>query len=249
MNFHAYVINLEHATRRWDHMRRQLETLQIPFQRIDGIYGDRLQEPVEGYDERRYHILTGKQTNKREIGCYFSHIKALRTFLQSDRSHALILEDDVTLPENIAGILKSACEHETCWDMLRLTSSRQGEYLPFAEISEGYRLAYNLRVLKNTGAYFVNRHAAQCCVDRMLPMCLPFDVALDREWDYGFRTACIVPLPIRLEEEFPGQIPKAKRIRLLRATTFHLFHLRTRLERRFHRRKYYRAASSKAAAN
>ncbi|RMH46181.1 MAG: hypothetical protein D6694_03780, partial [Gammaproteobacteria bacterium] len=56
MNFQAYVINLEHATQRWDHMRHQLETLQIPFQRIEGVYGDKLQEPIRGYDRWRYHI-------------------------------------------------------------------------------------------------------------------------------------------------------------------------------------------------
>lgn len=240
MEFAAYVINLERATARWKHMRSQLEALGIPYTRIEGVYGDRLSEPVAGYDERRYHIRHGKVTNKREIGCYFSHIKAMKTFLESDLPYALILEDDVTLPADIAALLKSCIRHGSGWDMLRLTSSRNGEYLTFAQLPGGSELAYNLKVLKNTGAYFVNRHAAKCCVEKMLPMSLPYDVALDRDWDYGFRTACIVPLPVKLEEEFPGQIPKAERLRLYRATTFHLFHLRTHFERRYHRQRYFR---------
>ncbi|ORJ59044.1 glycosyltransferase family 25 protein [Geothermobacter hydrogeniphilus] len=244
MNFHAYVINLEHATARWEHMRDQLEHSTIPYTRIEGVYGDRLNEPVADYDERRYQVRTGKETNKREIGCYFSHIKAMRTFLQSDLPYALILEDDVSLPENIIPLLTEATTHDENWDMLRLTSSREGDFLHFAQLSGCYQLAYNLKVLKNTGAYFLNRHAAECCVNRMLPMSLPYDVALDRDWDFGFKTACIVPFPIQLEEEFPGQIPKARRIRLYRSTTFHLFHLRTLLERRRHRRRYYRQAQA-----
>lgn len=239
MNFQAYVINLEHATQRWDHMRRQLETLQIPFQRIEGVYGDKLQEPIRGYDRWRYHILTGKQTNKREIGCYFSHIKALTAFLKTDHSHALILEDDANLPANIADILRSTANYQEHWDMLRLTSSRQGRYLPFAEIAGGYKLAYNLKVLKNTAAYFVNRHAARQCVTKMLPMCQPYDVALDQEWKYGFKTACIIPFPIKLEEDLPGQIPKENRIKFLRATTFHISHALCNIRRYFHRKKLH----------
>ncbi len=243
MKFKAYIINLKHAAARWEHMRSQLEALKIPYTRIEGVYGDRLTDPVEGYSERRYQVLTGKETNKREIGCYFSHIKALKTFLDSDLPYALILEDDVTLPPQIESLLADAAAHAEGWDMLRLTSSRDGSYLPFARLENGYELAYNLKVLKNTGAYFVNRHAAQCCVEKMIPMCLPYDVALDREWDFGFKTACVVPFPVKLEDEFPGQIPKAKRIRLYRATTFHLFHLLTKIERRIHRKEYFRMMS------
>ena len=220
-------------------MRSQLEKMQVPYTRIEGVYGDHLDDQVEGYNELRYQVLNGKVTNKREIGCYFSHIKALQTFLDSDLSYALILEDDVTLPENIETLLDSTADYSTEWDMLRLTSSRQGSYLPLALLPGDYELAYNVKVLKNTGAYFVNRHAAQCCVAKMLPMSLPYDVALDRDWDYGFKTACIVPFPVKLEEEFPGQIPKAERIRFYRATTFHLFHLLTYIERRFHRRRCF----------
>ena len=108
---------------------------------------------IDGCNEPKYNMLTGKVANKHEIGCYFSPLSALREFLKSDQPYALILADDVTLP---------------------------------------------------------------------------YDVALDRDWDYGFRTACIVPFPVKLEVDVPGQIPKARRIWFYRATTFHLFHLLTR---------------------
>jgi glycosyl transferase family 25 len=248
MKIQAYIINLQHATKRWEHMRKNLESLGIPYTRIEAVYGDQLAEPVEGYNEHKYNVLTGKVTNKREIGCYFSHMKAMEEFLKGDQPYALILEDDVTLPKEIEQLLASAIQHEKNWDMIRLTSSRNSTFLPFARLSENHELAYNLRVLKNTGAYFVNRHAARCCTTKMLPMCLPYDVALDRDWDYGFKTACIAPLPVKLEAEFPGQIPKAKRIYFYRATTFHLFHLLTRFERRFHRYRYLRDARTCAGA-
>lgn len=241
MDFHTYVINLEHAKERWRHMCGQLEPLGVSFTRIEGVYGDRLSDPVDGYDGRRYRLLTGKATNKREIGCYFSHLVAMRAFLASERPYALILEDDVTLPVSLPALLEEAAAHAADWDMLRLTSSRRGEFLTFAALSHGFALGYNLKVLKNTGAYVVNRHAARCCVERLLPMRLPYDVALDREWDLGFKTACVTPFPVLLAEALPGQIPKAKRIPLYRATTFHLFHILTHFQRIAYRRRCSRA--------
>lgn len=240
MNFHAYIINLKHAEKRWEHMRSQLDALNIPYTRIEGVYGDQLTDPVDGYNERKYQVLTGKETNKREIGCYFSHMRALQTFLDSGLPYALILEDDIQLPPRITALLSESIAHASKWDMLRLTSSREGDYLPFAKLSDGYELACNLKVLKNTGAYFVNRHAAQCCVKNMLPMCLPYDRALDREWTLGFRTACIIPFPIKLDEDFPSQIPKAKRIRIYRTITNPLFRIKDAAERRINRKRYSR---------
>jgi len=240
MNYKAYVINLEHAVERWAHMHAHLDERRIPYERIEGVYGKNLSTPIEGYDERKYHILNGKVTNPGEVGCYFSHIKALKQFLADGLPFALILEDDVSLPEETATLLEAATEYSKDWDILRLTSSRTGDYLVFGSLPGGYEIAYNTRVLKNTGAYFISRKAAQRCVDKMLPMKLPYDEALDRDWDIGIRSACIIPFPVRLEEELPSQIARAKRIRLYRSTTFHLFHIQTHFERILHRRRYFR---------
>lgn len=248
MNYQAYIINLEHAKERWEHMRANLETREIPYTRIEGVYGKKLNLPIAEYNEHRYHLLNGKVTNPGEVGCYLSHIAALKQFLADDLPYALILEDDVSLPEEINSLLTSAMEYSQDWDILRLTSSREGEYLPFGTLPSGYTIGYNTRVLKNTGAYFLSREAAQQCVEKMLPMVLPYDEALDRDWDIGIRSACITPFPIRLEEEMPSQIPRAKRIRLYRSTTFHLFHTLTHFQRIAQRKRYYKQQQKRASS-
>lgn len=236
-NFSAYVINLDSAKGRWEHMKSQLAALDVPYVRIEAVLGRDLTFPDSGFNEKKFQILTGKQKNPAEIGCYMSHLKAFREFLKTASEWALILEDDVTLPSDINDLLSRAMKHRHAFDVLRLTSSREGDYLDVARLDVMHLLAYNTRVLKNTGAYLINRKAAQACVAKMLPMCLPYDVALDRDWDFGFKTACIVPFPVKLEA-FDGQIPKAPRVRRYRATTFHLFHWLTRLQRIYFRRKY-----------
>lgn len=244
-SIHAYVINLQDASQRRENMHADLAVLGIDYTRVEAIHGDDLTEPIEGYDEHQYNILTGKVTNKRAVGCYLSHIKALRQFLTSNRAYALILEDDAILPIDVMPLLNAVLEQNKHWDMVRLTAEKEGVYLRFATLPGGHELAYNTRVLKNTAAYLVNRHAAQCCVEKMLPMRLPYDVALDREWDFGFRTACVIPFPVKLKADEPSQIPRAERIRLYRSTTFHLFHYLTHIERRIHRTRYFREAQKK----
>lgn len=240
---HSYVINLADADERWRFMQKQLDRIKIPYTRLEGILGKELTLPHHNYNESKYRILHGKKTNMGELGCFFSHIKALQTFLNSDASHAMILEDDIKLPANLIGLIQEALEYAQFWNLLRLTSFTRGEHLCFAKLSSGFSLSYNLKVLKNTGAYIVDRQGATCIVNKMLPMFLPYDVALDREWHYGFRTACISPLPILLNMDLPGQIPPARKIRIFRSTTFHLFHLLSHVERRFYRLKFYRETS------
>lgn len=237
--FRAYIINLPDATERWEEARSNLESLKIPYVRVEGIQGDHLPKKPKQYNRILYNIAHGKQTNPRQIGCYLSHIKAMQTFLESGDEFGLILEDDITLPQNTTDLIKAAVPYAAHWDMIRLSAHTPGHPLSFADLPDGHVLAYNLKVLKNTGAYLVNRHAAQCVCRKMLPMSLPYDVALDVEWRYGFRTAYISPLPVLINYDLPTQIPPACKIRIFRSTTFHLFHGVRHLQRRFHRRGWF----------
>lgn len=236
MSFVTFMINLDRAVERRAEMEEQLNRLALPFTRIPAVLGDALDEPIVGFDERGFNIRTGKHKNKREIGCYFSHLKVIEAFLQTDAEHALVLEDDAVLPTNLLQLLNSAIEHGDKWDLLRLSSSRKGEFMTIANLCDGYSLAINKKVLKNTAAYMISRRAAKAILQYLRPMRLPYDVALDRDWTMGIRTACVTPFPVQLSD-VPGQIPKAPRIRLYRSTTFHLLHLIDRLRRAAYRKK------------
>jgi glycosyl transferase family 25 len=233
---HTFVINLKDATGRWDYMSKALDEVGLDYTRIDAVLGKNLEEPIHELDEQRFNILTGKHKSYGEIGCYLSHIKALKTFLKSDLDYALILEDDVNLPGHLPELMNEAITYSRHWDLLRLSSSREGKYIDIANLRFGSKLVYNTRVLKNTGAYLINRKAAKACMDKMLPMCQPYDVAIDRDWKLGFKTACIIPFPVACAD-FATQINKAKRIHRYRSTTFHLFHLMSRIQRIKYRNK------------
>jgi GR25 family glycosyltransferase involved in LPS biosynthesis len=137
---HVYFINLAHRT---DRLRRtQIEVREMGWTpittRIDAI----------------------KHANG-EIGCLRSHVKALRTFLASPHTTALILEDDVCFdyPVKARELLTAfLATHppDTDWDML-LLSARVWEASPWRPDTP-----YAIRVHKAVlcTAYMVTRAAA-----------------------------------------------------------------------------------------
>ena len=239
---HSYIINLRSAGQRWDTICRNIDPLGIPYTRIEAIDGNRHAVNPHEYNRMRYNITHGKTTNPREVGCYLSHLKALRSFLDSGHNFGMILEDDIELPPNILDLIQAAQKQAAHWDLLRLSAHKPGHPLPIADLPDGHVLAYNTKVLKNTGAYLVNRHAAQCICENMLPMFVPYDVALDCEWNHGFKTAYIHPLPVLINYSLPSQINPARKIRFFRSTTFHFFHGMRHIRRTLHRKRCFRSS-------
>lgn len=203
--FVTYVINMDSATERMAHMDAELKRVAIPYIRQPGVVGMELPYPNENFSDWSYKYLHGRRWAPRELGCYLSHIQCLRNFLQTDASYALILEDDVKLDDNIKGILESAIEHASGWNMLRLSSVNHGKWWPVRKIGS-HSLSVCLTREKGAGGYLVDRKAAACMVKKLLPMRLAWDIAFDLEWLQGFKTLGIYPLPVRQNTDFETQI-------------------------------------------
>ena len=142
-----------------------------------------------------------------EVGCYLSHVKAMRAFLATDAPLAMICEDDILIKPGLEDVLKGAFRYAKYWNILRLTGLTEGRSLKVARSDNKHSLCLSLGRLKGAGAYLVDRTAAQIFVERLLPMRLPFDHAVDREWFYGLNAVYILPFPIsQSEKRFSSQI-------------------------------------------
>ena len=97
-----YLINLDRSTDRLQSAEQHFNAVGIPFERIVAI--DARNEDMSIYPiDRKVFQRTHGRANIRpgEIGCYFSHLKALRAFLASGREFGVVCEDDV-LPQIVA---------------------------------------------------------------------------------------------------------------------------------------------------
>jgi glycosyl transferase, family 25 len=200
----AYIINLDAEPRRWAVASEAFGRIDFPVVRVPAVLGAGLVLPIPDYAEGRYRWFHGRPTNVGEVGCYLSHVEACRVFLATGDTHALIAEDDLVLEE--------ALRWRDSWNILRLTGLGTGHAVRVQELDGKYALCVNFGRLKGTGAYVVDRAAAEAIVARLLPMWLPWDHALDREWWQGLRAASIQPFPIsQTDSGFKSSIQKTSR--------------------------------------
>jgi len=200
-------LNLDHATDRWEYTRENFAKQNIQLQRVSAVVGNELPFPIPEHDAEVYLRWHGKRTVPAEVGCFLSHIKAMHLFLDSEESFALICEDDVSPVNNLEEILTNALGFQDHWDILRLSGFHDAKPQPIAQLKHSHSLCVNLKFLAGTGAYLINRHAASILSERLLPMFLPYDHALDREWLWGLKSLCVNPLPIdQGDHDFSTQI-------------------------------------------
>jgi glycosyl transferase family 25 len=94
------------------------------------------------YDEAAAIIRHDRPLNTGEIGCYLSHIKALRIFLAGEAACAVVLEDDIDIPsgtfENFKAIAAKLDEfYDDKWDCVNFSSAQRLGFQDVAFIESG----------------------------------------------------------------------------------------------------------------
>jgi len=200
----VYVINLDRSPERLEDFKQSFEPLGLDVVRVAAVDGKELTLPHPDCDPESYRRYHGAHIGKGVIGCYLSHIKALRQFLESDEETALICEDDVAAKPELAQILSEVLSFKKHWDMLRLNChkipnwSRIPMHVPVRKLNFGYCLTAPVYWCEGTGAYLVNRKAAEKIVASSLPMYLPYDHAFEQNWRMDFTIMLVVPFPVVL---------------------------------------------------
>lgn len=197
----AYVINLDSATDRWRHMTTAFQATGLRLVRVSALEGSATPAPSDQFSPAGYHRRHGREINMFEVACYLSHLKALATFLDSGvHETAIIMEDDVTPIPDVNAVTREALNFSRNWDVLRLSGLSRGNPIRVRKLTSGHSICVNLGRLKGAGAYMINRNAARRFLNHLLPITLPFDHAMDREWWWGLKAAYVLPFPISQTE-------------------------------------------------
>jgi len=191
-NIAFYVINLDRSTDRMEQFTKDFASFPVPFIRVPAIEGKNLTIPVEGYDAFMFFLNVGREASPGEIGCYISHIKALKLFLESGKPFGMICEDDaMPIPESYEAV-KQAIAHADTWDLLRLYGGRAKTSFPYQELTATHNLCTSITGMVPAAAYVVNRCAAQKLVQRLLPITDLYDSAL-HHGRCGIRESTVFP--------------------------------------------------------
>jgi glycosyl transferase family 25 len=204
----TFLINLDRSTDRGKRMAFLLSHIGLYFERVSAIDGAKLQFPIDDFDERGYLLRHGRRPNPFEIGCFLSHVECARRLLASADDHALILEDDLNFDQDFVAVVNEALTRGDHWDIVRLSTVNIGKKHRVRRLTERHYLAISLTREKGSGAYLINRRAAEWITQSLLPMHLPYDLAFDREYLVGLRAFFVDPPPARQDAEPGSEIQK-----------------------------------------
>ena len=187
-----YVINLDRAVDRMEQIEKDFALFPIPFIRIPAIEGRKLTIPIEDYDAMTYSLNVGREAGPGEIGCYLSHLKAIRMFLESGKEFALICEDDASPTPECYEAIEQAVVHSETWDLLRLYVHRRRISFPYRRLTPAHNLCTTIAGMAPAISYIVNRRSAEILVQKLTPMTSQYDDAL-HQGRIGVREATVFP--------------------------------------------------------
>lgn len=210
----TWVINLDRAPERLARISAQLQALALPFTRLSAVDARALRpEQMATLDGVAYRRKHGMTPALGELGCYLSHVEALRLFLAGGASCALILEDDVLLHTSLPAVLRGLMANPGRWDMVKLSAVHSGTPQNVLALSPGLAPQHHLAVMLSrctgSSAYLVNRRAAQAYLREpggLLPMQLPYDHVFDQGWRFGLKVRLVTPTPCGHDSEIASTI-------------------------------------------
>lgn len=205
------VINLDRAVERLARISSALESLGIAWQRLAAVDGSRL-SPAQrqaSLDEREFQRRRGMPSVPGELGCYLSHVEAMRRLLDSDASCALVLEDDVVPGNELVAVVQALMSHPDRWDMVKLSAVHSGSPVRVLKLTGTHWLAVMFSSCRGSSAYLVNRDAARSYLERLLPMTVQVDHVLDQGWRFGIKVRLVTPPPALHDQTVASSIAQA----------------------------------------
>ena len=186
MNFDIYVINLDRSAERLDYLRQSAARHGLEFQRFPAVEGAKVpRADWKDVSALLFGLRTGRHILPGEYGCYRSHLDLLETIAQSPAPFAVILEDDVEMPDDFRERVTAIVAAVGAPAVVKLANHRQGGFLSLGKTALGDEIGVTMFGPQgSSAAYIVTREAAAKLSKRLRPMSLPYDTAFERGWQH-----------------------------------------------------------------
>lgn len=215
-NFQVFVISLERATERREHMKGLLSKLGFTATIISAVDGKNLRPDQRArYNSERARRIYGCEMSDNEIACYLSHLSIYSKMLEHRIDVALVLEDDISAVGDLKPIVEEVLKlPRSSWQVVRLQSTKRsvangsGEHGAGESVARvGEREIFRLRTSVLGGcAYLIRLGAASAMLARSEQIDMPIDQTLDRYWENGIIPYVLRPMPVWHEDLFESEI-------------------------------------------
>jgi glycosyl transferase family 25 len=180
-------------------MTSQAARSGISFERFNAVNGERVVPPLRGQfyaDEAKHE----PEMSPGEIGCYASHLSIHQIVANDDANDfALILEDDVCLPDDLTSVIEAVRALEIEWDIIQLANLSKWVFVPVASLGGGRELVRYWEVPNNAAGYLISRSGAAKFFNAFPKRTLPIDEDLRRPWRHGLSVYGVLPPPIHFD--------------------------------------------------
>jgi glycosyl transferase, family 25 len=176
----AFVINLDRDVSRWRDISGALTRLGISYQRISAIDAKKRMSLIRRVIDRDFRFTSANRDLKAgEIGCYLSHIAALKRVLRKNLPMAMIFEDDAAFDERFLQFYKRDLPRFLMTsDIVKFEgihyahTSKSGILLAEGETAQ---LVVPLKPALGSAAYAVTRHGAAALIRALSVADRPLD--------------------------------------------------------------------------
>lgn len=194
MKFKTFLINLERSPHRLADAKAQLDSLGVPFERVNAADGKSLsEEEVRCFDrdkaKKRYHY----DLTWGEIGCYLSHIRCWQRIVQEKLDYAVILEDDQKLHPDFSKALDAIPKLTTEWSFIKLGNPFKTRKETAVETKDGYSLVRYNKPPSGAGAQVVTYEAAKKLLAARATFFRPVDVDFQWQWEVPINILGLTP--------------------------------------------------------
>jgi glycosyl transferase, family 25 len=194
-----FVINLDGSTDRLDMISARLDELGLVFERVPAVRGALLSETEKRkicpWRPWRYARTDG------EIGCYLSHLKAIRAVADSGLERAIILEDDAAFDEDFARIAANNFSMPLGVDVLKLEGFNfdRKKIIALREWEKGRTFSFVNKPTFGSAAYMITWKGASKALETLSVMRDQFDSDLFCYWRSGLTICDLLPYPVKQE--------------------------------------------------
>lgn len=230
---HAYVINLARSPERRAHIADELAKCSVDFEFVEAVDHRELKLSDPRITELIAPSFLSRDAFRMGVAAAaLSHLSVYQKILADGRDRALVLEDDVNVPEDLAKLTDAVAEQLSGAEVALLNFqseqpcklSRRGSVSLFS--SRQLVLPVNGSELVSGAAYVVTRQACERLLGSAPPVrTKPDDWARFHSEGLLDQVRCVVPEPVTKNPDFPSTIDynseSALKSRLLRLIARH----------------------------
>jgi glycosyl transferase, family 25 len=216
---HSYVINLARSLDRRAHITAELKKAALDYEIITAVdgrdldLGDRtIIDPSLPYIDPSLPVVDSGLA-AGTAGCALSHLSVYKKIIADGLDEALVLEDDVMLPADLASLSEAVAYQLAGAEVALLSYDSPDPCMMSLEgsihlsSSRALALPIDISQPRSTGAYIITREACE----RMFKSLLPVRVQADSWWFFyreGLldRVRCVVPQPVLKSPKFTSMI-------------------------------------------